>query len=78
MPSEPRDCIERSAVDRNVQPAYRISSMLSGTTEGKSTLLVMTFAGADLEGIKAQLESWGGTIHAQRKSETRRNGPGRD
>ena len=51
------------------QPAYRISPELPMPLEGRPTLIVLTFPGADFAGIKAQLQDWGGTIEASSESE---------
>lgn len=51
------------------QPAYRISPELPVPLEGQSTLIVLTFPGADFAGIKAQLQDWGGTIEASSENE---------
>jgi len=51
------------------QPAYRISPNLPMPLEGRSTLIVLTFPGADFEGIKARLQDWGGKIEASSENE---------
>ena len=53
------------------QPAYRISPALHIPLEGLSTLIVLTFPGADLTGINAQLQNWGGVIEGSSENEFR-------
>jgi hypothetical protein len=72
MTSEQRDTVAALDVVQWVgiyQPAYRISPDLPVPLEGRSTLIVLTFPGADFRGIKTQLQEWGGKIEASSENE---------
>lgn len=53
------------------QPAYRLSSRLSGVSQGEETLIVLTFPGVDMERMAANVQELGGLIESQSENEFR-------